>query len=134
MLALALAGERLFSVDDSEIERGGVSYTLDTVREYHARIPQAELFWIIGGDQLARLERWRAIEELARQVTFLVLARPGYELSAPKIPGLFWERVNAPLMEESSTSIRERLKKGQPVEDLLPESVEAFIKEKGLYT
>lgn len=134
MLELALAGETGFVVDDSELRRGGVSYTIDTVREYKAHAQEAELFWIIGGDQLGQLDLWHAIEDLAQQVTFLVLARPGYKLSAPEIPGLLWKQVEAPLMEESSTQIRERIAKAQSVAGLLPESVEAFIQEKGLYT
>jgi nicotinate-nucleotide adenylyltransferase len=134
MLELALGGELQFSVDDFELRRGGVSYSLDTVVEFRKREPQAELFWIIGGDQLAQLERWHAIEELAALVTFLVLARPGYALREVDTPGLRWQRIEAPLMEESSTEIRARLAKGQSVEGLLPGAVEAFIREKGLYT
>lgn len=134
MLELALAGEKAFVVDDSELRRGGLSYTVDTVRDFRAREPAAELFWIIGGDQLTRLENWHAIEELVRLVSFLVIARPGYELSEPPIPGLTWTQIEAPLMKESSTSIRERISRGERVDDLLPEPVEAFIQAKGLYT
>jgi len=134
MLELALAGEAGFTVDDSELTRGGVSYTVDTLRGYKARAPDAELFWIIGGDQFAQLERWHAIEELAQSVVFLVLARPGYDLSPPTIPGLRWQKIDAPLMRESSTLIRERVSTGRSIEGLLPKSVQAFIRERGLYT
>lgn len=133
MLELALAGEAGFLVDDSELKRGGVSYTVDTARGFKARAPDSELFWIIGGDQLAQLDRWHAIEELARWVVFLVVARPGYDLSAPIIPGLRWKKIQAPLMEESSSLIRKRLSKKQSIKGLLPESVEAFIHKQGLY-
>lgn len=134
MLELAIEGEPEFTVDDSELRRGGISYTVDTVRVYEERYPAFELFWIIGADQLEQLDRWQAIETLVQRVDFLVLARPGYCLSAPDIPGLAWEKIEAPLMRESSTLIRERIAKGQSVRGLLPDSVEAFIKENGLYT
>jgi len=133
MLELALAEESGCVLDDFELRRGGVSYTVDTARKYKKSKPEAELFWIIGGDQLAQLDHWHAIEELAAQVTFLVLARPGFDLSAPKVPGLLWKKVEAPLMAESSTTIRERLSGGLSVDGLLPISVEAFIRAKGLY-
>lgn len=134
MLALAVENEPDFAVDDSELRRGGISYTLDTVRAFTKQYPESELFWIIGADQLEQLDRWRAIEKLVQMVNFLVLARPEYALSAPKIPGLFWKKIEAPLMEESSTMIRQRIAKGESVESFLPKSVEAFIREKGLYT
>lgn len=134
MLKLATAGQSGFSVDDSELKRGGISYTIQTVQDCKGREPEAELFWIIGGDQLSKLDKWHAIEELVHLVTFLVLARPGYGLSAPEISGLRWKKIEAPLMEESSTQIRERISKHQSVEGLLPRSVEAFIREKSLYT
>lgn len=134
MLELAIEGEPGFAVDDSELRRGGVSYTVDTVRAHKERYPAVELFWIIGADQLEQIDRWQAIETLVRMVDFLVLARPGYRLSAPGIRGLSWTKIEAPLMRESSTLIRQRIAKGESVKGLLPKSVEAFIKENGLYT
>lgn len=134
MLELATAGEADFIVDDSELRRGGMSYTVDTVRGFKKREPEAELFWIIGGDQLAQLDRWQAIDDLVRLVTFLVLARPGYKLSAPAVSGLAWTQIEAPLMQESSTLVRERLSLGKSLDGLLPRTVEAFIRKKGLYT
>lgn len=134
MLKLATADETGFTVDDSELRRGGLSYTVDTVRSFKEREPGAELFWILGGDQLAQLDHWHAVDDLVQWVTFLVLARPGYAHSAPPISGLAWVTIEAPLMEESSTLVRERIFRRKPFEDLLPDPVEAFIQEKGLYT
>lgn len=133
MLELALGDAPDFVVDDSELRRGGLSYTVDTVRHFQAREPGAALFWILGGDQLAQLDRWQAIGDLVRRVTFLVVARPGYPLVAPEISGLVWTQIEAPLMALSSTGIRERLAQGASLEGCLPSSVEAFIREKGLY-
>lgn len=134
MLEIALRGEIGFEVDALELRRGGLSYTLDTVRLFQAHEPGAELFWIIGGDQLAQLDRWHAIEELVRMVTFLVLARPGYGLAAPNISGLAWRQIDAPLMVESSTAVRRQIARGVALEGCLPAAVEAFIREKELYT
>ncbi|NBB78122.1 MAG: nicotinate (nicotinamide) nucleotide adenylyltransferase [Verrucomicrobia bacterium] len=134
MVHLATEGGRGFSVDDRELRRGGTSYTIDTVRAYAAEQPEVGLYWIIGGDQLELLPRWHAIEELARLVCFVVLQRPDYATRAPEIPGLRYLEVEAPLMEHSSTEIRERIAAGEPVGDWLPRSVEAFIYEHGLYT
>lgn len=134
MLRLAIEGERGFSVDDLEFRRGGISYTVDTVRAYGAAHPGRALYWIIGGDQLELLPRWHAIGELAALVCFVVLRRPGYAIRAPEVQGLRHIEVDAPLMEHSSSAIRERIVAGQPVDDWLPRSVEAFIYEHGLYT
>lgn len=134
MLELALEGEPDFAVDEAELKRGGISYTLDTVIEFSKREPGVELFWILGGDQFAQLDCWHAVDELVQKVSFLVLARPGYGISAPDINGLVWRKVDAPIMEESSTLVRSRISKGEPVGDFLSESVEAFIQAKGLYT
>lgn len=133
MLELAAGDEPRFEVDDCEIKRGGVSYTVDTVRDFKGRYPEAELYWIIGADQLEQLDRWHAIEELAGMVVFLVLARPGHELSAPPVPGLIWIELNAPIMDESSTLVREAMAAGDSLKGLVPETVEAFIRAEGLY-
>src|SRR5690606_38237049 len=85
MLRLALAGLSYCEVDGLELERGGVSYTIDTVREYVQRQPGAELFYLIGGDHVAQLPKWRDADELAGRVTFLVIPRPG-EHPAPAAP------------------------------------------------
>ena len=97
------------------------------------RFPAAELYWILGGDQFAQLPRWRSVGELVEQVCFLVLERPGYPVAAPDLAGLRFERVPAPLMEESSTEVRQRIQAGNPLNGLVPEPVEAFIREHKLY-
>jgi len=86
LLRLALAGETAIEVDEQEIRRGAPSYSIDTVRDYVRRFPDAELFYLIGADQTAQLRLWREAGELARLVQFLVIPRPGEapaELTAP---------------------------------------------------
>ncbi|MEM7791442.1 MAG: nicotinate-nucleotide adenylyltransferase [Verrucomicrobiota bacterium] len=134
MLEIAIETDKTrFLVDQCELERGGVSYSFETVELYRRKSPEAELFWILGADQFTQLADWRAADLLVEMVTFLVLARPGYSLKVPKIEGLRYEIIPAPLMELSSSEIRSRLKKGEPVNDWLSPAVEAFISEKGLY-
>lgn len=134
MLRLATEGEARFAVDDCELRRGGTSYTVDTVRAYAAAHSGVGLYWIIGGDQLGLLPRWRSIEALVEMVCFVVLRRPGYTAEAPELPGLRCIEVEAPLMEHSSSRIREAIAAGRLTGDWLPRSVEAFIYAQGLYT
>jgi nicotinate-nucleotide adenylyltransferase len=134
MLRLALSDEPRFRVDDLELRRGGVSFSIETARAFLDQSADADLFWIIGADQLEQLDQWHAIEQMADMVSFLVLARPGHETKAPEIEGLRLCKIDAPLMPESSTAIRECLAAGNSLSGLLPARVEAFILAKGLYT
>ena len=135
MLSLALQGEACFELDESEIERGGLSYTIDTVRHFSAGHPDTELYWIIGADQFEQLDRWHRIEELIERVTFLVFARPGSHLEASaEIPSLRYQVIDAPLMSDSSSAIRQCCREGRSLEGLVPDAVQAFISEQELYT
>tara|TARA_B110000093_G_scaffold75999_2_gene82783 strand:- start:6509 stop:7126 length:618 start_codon:yes stop_codon:yes gene_type:complete len=135
MLSVALRGEAHFELDESEIERGGLSYTIDTVRHFSAGHPDTELYWIVGADQFEQLDRWYQIEELAERVTFLVLARPGSHSGASSlIPHLRYQMIKAPLMSDSSSEIRVRCREGRSLQGLVPSAVQAFIFEQELYS
>lgn len=134
MLELATDGERRYRVETYEVEKGGVSFTIETVRHFRAEYPNAELFWMVGADQFEQLDRWHEIEELAEMVTFLVFGRPGYGHQACEIEGLKYFTVDAPEMDESSTEIRRLCQAGEPLTGMVPDAVEAFISEEGLYT
>lgn len=122
----AVAGETGFAVDDCEIRRNGVSFTIQTVREYRTRFPEAELFYFIGGDNVPDLPTWVEIEELRRLVQFVVLARgeKGVGSGFPVIE----RRVDI-----SSSEIRNRIAQGRSVRYLLPEKTCAEIERRGLY-
>ena len=79
LLRLALAGKSNCEIDDQEIRRGGTSYTIDTLRDYAKRFPGAELFYLIGADNAAKLNEWREANELAALAEFVVVPRPGVE-------------------------------------------------------
>lgn len=134
MLRLATEEDARFELDTCELERGGTSYTFDTVMAYQKAHPECELYWILGGDQFELLPQWHRIDELAELLTFIVLQRPGYSTTLPAVQGLQYLEVEAPLMPHSSTDIRRAIQAGCLAKDLVPASVEAFIYSHALYT
>jgi nicotinate-nucleotide adenylyltransferase len=132
MLRLGLAGEPAYAVDDQELGRGGVSYTIDTVRTYAGRFPGAELFYLIGADHVAKLAQWREAAELAALVQFVVIPRPGQPPVLP--PPSFRIRALAGFpMAVSSSQIRNRVKAGASIRNLVPPAVAEFLHNNRLY-
>lgn len=134
LLRLALAGWDWCEVDDQELRRGGVSYTIETVRDYTARHPGAELWWLIGEDHLAALPQWKEARELAGRVNFAVIPRPvsgGGEPAAP--PRFRLRRLRGFPFAVSSSTIRERVRAGLPVDLLVPAPVAEALRNNGLY-
>ncbi len=135
MLELALQNEPDFDLDPFEIERGGISYTVKTVRHFTHRYPQADLFWIIGGDQFEQLDRWRCIDELAQMLRFLVLPRTGADTQRPNSgKNLLYQVLDTPLMHESSSEVRRRCQQGDSLQGWVPDAVGAFISQQELYS
>jgi len=132
LLRLALAGQTDCDIDEQEIKRGGVSYTIDTVRDYARRFPDAQLFYLMGADHVPHLTKWRDADELARLVEFVVLRRPG-QVPAP-LPAPFRGRalVGFPL-GVSSSQIRERVKAGLPIDLFVGPAVAEAIRNNRLY-
>lgn len=134
MLREAVKGDGRFEVLDYELHKGGVSYTVDTVRHLRTLFRGAELAWVIGADQVERLHQWREIGELARMVEFVVLGRPGWPRGdRTDIPGLRMRWCDGHLVELSSTEIRERIRTGLPVDWMIPHKTVEYIRETGLY-
>lgn len=134
MIRLAVEAEPRFGVSAIEIERGGISYTIDTALALQAEHPGATLIWIIGQDQLAKLSDWYRIEDLCALLEFAYLQRPGFPDSAePQIPGLRLHRLRSHQVEISSTEIRQRIREKRPLHFLLPEPVIRYIYERNLY-
>lgn len=132
MLRLALAGETRFEVDECELRRGGVSYSVDTVREIAARHPGAELFWLIGADHVPTLPKWREAETLAGLVEFVVIPRPGEPATGLPAPWRLRHLRGWPLAV-SSSEIRQRVAAGRRVRHLLPSFVAEVIDSEKLY-
>lgn len=142
MTVLATATNPYFEVSRVELDRPGPSYTVDTVREFRRKYgPETELYFITGADAAVEIFTWKDAHELLRMCAFIVATRPGYcttrleaELGrarAVSTHGIFV--VEVPALAISSTDIRARVKQGDPIRYLLPESVENYIRKAGLY-
>jgi nicotinate-nucleotide adenylyltransferase len=132
LLRLALAGKTSCEIDEQEIRRGGVSYTVDTLRDYAGKFPGAKLFYLIGADHVARLNEWREPDELARLAEFVVIPRPG-KAPADFQPPFRGRRLKGFPLGVSSLEIRARLKAGLLVELLVPPAVAEAIRTAKLY-
>jgi nicotinate-nucleotide adenylyltransferase len=132
MLRTALAGRAQCEVDAQELERGGVSYSIDTVRDYGKRFVGAELFYLIGGDHVGQLSKWRDAEKLAQSVTFLVIPRPGEAMQAVAPPFRAQYLKGFPIAV-SASQIRDRVRRKLPVDLLLGAAVAETIRDNDLY-
>lgn len=132
MLRLALAGRTNCEVDDQEINRGGVSFAIDTVRDYARRFPEAELFYLIGADHVANLPKWRESTELAKLAEFAVIPRPGSEaITLP--PPFRGQTLKGFTFGVSASQIRTRVKANQSIEHLVPAPVAEAVRNNQLY-
>jgi nicotinate-nucleotide adenylyltransferase len=132
LLRMALAGKTWAEVDTQEIQRGGISYTIDTVNDYRQRFPAADLFWLIGADHVPQLPKWRSAAELGKLVTFLVIPRPGDE-PVPTPAGFRTQWLKGFPLAISASEIRARVKAGLPIEALTGPVVAEAIRNNRLY-
>ena len=136
---LAVAGDERLAVSALEIERGGASYTADTLRELHARQPEQELTFIVGGDMAHSLPAWREPEAVLSLARLAVAEREGVrrEDIATRLSELHrGDRVvffDMPRIDVSSSSIRRRVAEGRPVRYLVPDAVADAIGDHHLY-
>jgi nicotinate-nucleotide adenylyltransferase len=115
-----------------EIDRGGPSYTADTLASLLAEDPDRELFVILGADAAAGLRTWERADEVAASATVVVVGRPGVPAAAPQ-PGWRWEALDVPSLEVSSTDLRARVVDGRPLDYLVTHEVVDWIEEHQLY-
>lgn len=129
MTRLAVQGDGRFSVDAVEIERGGVSFTVDTLRVYRERYPDAALFLLLGSDAAASLPKWREPEAIQVLAEIVVLTRGGDIVELPTgVRALATRRVDL-----SATEIRERVSAGRSIRGFVPDAVAAYVAAHGLY-
>ncbi len=143
MLKLAVEQDLRFSVSEIELQRGGVSYTIETVRALQAERPDVEWVLIVGGDTLVDLHNWYKIDELLELCEVASFLRPGDDslaavsekimLSDAQRECLLGNVIDAHLIEISSTEIRMRIAEGLSIRYLVPPEVEMYIFEHGLY-
>ena len=144
MLRLAIAGEPRFSLSRLELDRAGASFTLDTVREMQAEMPAAQpgaqWFLLIGQDQYAGFHTWQGWQELLERVTLAVAQRnspsdpnaPPWKVDA-QVQRAAQQAVTLPMMDVSSTAIRQRVASGQGIDALVPPAVARYIDQHNLY-
>lgn len=143
MLRLATEGMEHFSVSDVESRRGGVSYTIDTLHRLSAENPEDPFILLIGSDSLAQLYSWFRVGELVFEYEVLTYPRPGFDVTmeallehwSPEWAGKLYSGIlrGLPEYEISSSEIRERLRKGEPMEGILNRKVWEYIKQRSLY-
>jgi len=140
MVQLAIEGNPDFGVSAIEIERGSVSYTIDTVKMMVERYPQHRFQWIVGADMAIDFPNWQSADEILQYVTLLALARPGHHLDQwvsrlPPSSPLYGKIRVVPMLQVdiSSSDIRRRVKSGLRIAYLTPAKVADYIKEKRLY-
>ena len=139
MCAAAAAGDAGLEVSRLEVDRGGSSWTVDTLRALHADAPEDELTFVVGGDQAQALPAWRDPEEVLRLAVLAVAEREGIvredvrtRLSGLVPPGRL-AFFDMPRLDVSSSDVRRRVAAGAPIRHLVPDAVVAVIAQRGLY-
>ena len=139
MLCMALADEPRFRVSTVELERGGVSYTFDTVSAMKEKFPDIDFSFIIGSDSLATLPMWRRSAELVWLCDFITLARPGWTVEKPKgLDDREWGRISRGIIPDfsvdvSSSEIRRMVRRGRMIHGLVSPRVAEYIERNRLY-
>ena len=139
MVERATADDERFEVSRLEVDREGPSYTSDTLRALRESRPDDELFLILGGDQAASLPAWHEPEEVLALATVAVLERVSWSRNAIGIKvgrlkgGRDIRYLDMPLIQISSSAVRRRVVRGEPIRYLVPDGVAAYVREHGLY-
>ncbi|RYY43822.1 MAG: nicotinate-nucleotide adenylyltransferase [Actinomycetales bacterium] len=137
MTVIATAANPRFEVSRVDIDRDGPTYTIDTLRDLAADMPDADLYFITGADAMAAILTWRDHEELFELAHFVGCTRPGHEMDEQTLEGLPVERitlVEIPALAISSTDCRVRVTSGEPVWYLVPDGVVQYIGKHRLYS
>lgn len=148
MLETACMAQPALVTDDIEVRRPDESYTIDTLRSVRRQFPDEPVFWTIGVDAFLEIGTWHRWQEVFGLAHLLLLDRPGATLDAPAravyerlrvhalpaAPGGGIVKIDAPMLDVSASQIRASIAVGSPVSHLLPEGVEAYITQHGLYT
>jgi nicotinate-nucleotide adenylyltransferase len=132
MVAAAVDGVPGLEASSIEIDRGGPSYTADTVATVAGLYPEARLFVVVGADVADKLDTWERAQEVASSATVVVVNRPGSVRTAP-LEGWNLVEVEVPALEVSSTDLRERAADGRPLDYLVPAGAVRCIRARNLY-
>jgi len=136
MTVIATASNPRFTVSRVDIDRGGPTYTIDTLKDLREIHPDAELYFITGADALADILGWRAADAMFELANFVGCTRPGFPMDPPALRGIPRDRVTIveiPALAISSTDCRARTARHEPVWYLVPDGVVQYISKHGLY-
>jgi nicotinate-nucleotide adenylyltransferase len=141
MVRIAVQDNPGFEVSTLELERQGLSYTVETIAAYLQKFPGVEIYFILGVDALLLMNTWKDVDRLAGLCKFIVVTRPGYRLNQDEerfrgIPAVLWDKIIVipiPGLFISSSEIRQRVARGQTIRYLLPPGVEEYIRTNDLY-
>jgi len=136
MTVIATAANPVFQVSRVDIDREGPTYTIDTLRDLKALLPDAELYFITGADALTDILTWRDVDELFELASFVGCTRPGYEMDTATLKGIPEDRVTLveiPALAISSTDCRKRKAHGEPIWYLVPDGVVQYVAKHQLY-
>ena len=133
MTVIATASNPMFTVSRVDIDRGGPTYTIDTLRDLRAERPDAELFFITGADAVEQILDWKNIDELWSLAHFVAVSRPGHTLTVSNLPQQVVSLLEVPALAISSTDCRARVGRGFPVWYLVPDGVVQYISKYHLY-
>jgi nicotinate-nucleotide adenylyltransferase len=133
MTVIATASNPRFTVSRVDIDRGGPTYTIDTITDIAAEYPGAELFFITGADALGQILSWKDADKAMQMARFIGVTRPGYDLRDDHLPVDSVTLQEVPALAISSTDCRTRVRRGEPVWYLVPDGVVQYISKHGLY-
>lgn len=133
MTVIATASNPRFTTSRVDIERGGTTYTIDTLRDLRKQHPDADLFFITGADAVAQIVEWKDMDELWELAHFVAVSRPGHPLSIRGLPEQGVSSLEVPALAISSTDCRRRVDRGFPVWYLVPDGVVQYISKHHLY-
>jgi nicotinate-nucleotide adenylyltransferase len=133
MTVIATASNPRFTTSRVDIDRGGVTYTIDTLRDLREQHPDADLFFITGADAVAQIVEWKDVDELWTLAHFVAVSRPGHPLSIRGLPEQGVSSLEVPALAISSTDCRRRVDRGFPVWYLVPDGVVQYISKHHLY-
>ncbi|QQC44578.1 nicotinate-nucleotide adenylyltransferase [Schaalia meyeri] len=133
MTVIATASNPRFAVSRVDIDRGGTTFTIDTLADLSREYPDSDFYFITGADALAQIAQWKDSDTLFEQAHFIGVTRPGHNLSDPGLPHESVSLLEVPAMAISSTDCRSRVEEGKPVWYLVPDGVVQYINKYGLY-
>jgi nicotinate-nucleotide adenylyltransferase len=133
MTVIATASNPRFSVSRVDVDRGGPTYTIDTLSDLKRQRPDDQLFFITGADALSQILSWRDSDACFALAHFIGVTRPGFDLGASHLPEGTVSLVEVPALAISSSDCRARVGRGMPVWYLVPDGVVQYIEKRGLY-